>query len=81
MNHDEREDVCLQFGYSGCAGEEKVEDRMDKDGAKVFEDEGGSPSYLWPCNKGGGGGLNIPSERVTVKRKTFGLKGATYLYL
>lgn len=52
MNHDECEGVCLEFGCSGCAGEEKVEDRMDKDGAEVFEDEGCSPCYLRPCNGG-----------------------------
>lgn len=53
MNHNECEGVCLEFGCSGCAGEEKVEYRMDKDGAEVFEDEGCSPCYLRPCNEEG----------------------------
>ena len=48
MKHDEGEGVCLEFGCSGCAGEERVEDRMDKDGAEVFEDEDCSPCYLRP---------------------------------
>lgn len=57
MKHDKCEGVCLEFGCSRCAGEEKVEDRVDKDGAEVFENEGCSPSYLRPCN-----GISLPSE-------------------
>lgn len=72
MKHDECEGVCLEFGCSGCAREEKVENRMDKDGAEVFEDEGCSPCYLRPCNLGGGGEKFTVRKSERVKRESSG---------
>ena len=75
MKHNECEGVCLEFGCSGCAGEEKVEDRMDKNGAEVFEDEGCSPCYLRSCN-----GYITVSKRERVKQGRRGSR-ATHLCL